>query len=77
MFPTYLTGCDNFERETYTAHFPLGTTSVQVPINISDDDVFERDESFYIDIVDPRADLVVVGRLRRATVVIVNDDNCK
>ena len=74
----YLTeDCDNFERTLYTAYFPNGTTAVSVPINITDDDVYEENESFYITIIDPHAHRVAVGTPSRAEVVIWNDDKCK
>ena len=76
--PTYLTeDCDEFETAIYTANFPNGTTRVIVPIDISDDDVYEENESFYITIIDPSAHRVAVGTPSRAEVVIVNDDESK
>ena len=68
--------CDEFERGIYTAEFLVGTTSVVVPINISDDDVFEDIESFNIIIIDPNADRVTVGDLNTAEVAILNDEKC-
>ena len=74
----YFTGeCDNFQSGPFEVLFPNGTTTVKFPINITDDDVYEGDESFTLVIDDSLPDLVVLGTPYRATVVVKDDERSK
>ena len=55
---------------------PNGTTKVTFPINITDDDVYEGDESFTLAIDRNLPNLVNLGTTYRATVLIKDDENC-
>ena len=69
--------CDEFSAETYTVTFANGTTSEILPINITDDGIYEGDESFTLEIQDGLQDLVSLGTTRTATVVIEEDEESK
>ena len=73
-----LTGeCDSFQPGPFEVHFPNGTTRVKFPINLTDDDVYEGDESFTLAIVNNLPNLVVLGTPYRATVVVRDDEKSK
>ena len=67
---------------TFEAYFPPGTTTFQIHINITDDDVYEGDESFRLritDNVEPRyvSRFVRTGNPNAVTVIIRDDEESK
>ena len=74
----YGTGvCDRFEEGSIEKVFPNGTTSIELCINTTDDDIYEGDESFSCVINDPGQELVILGNPSTAEVVIKDDEKCK
>ena len=76
----YFTGgeCDNFPSQTFEAHFPAGTTTVQIPFNITDDDVYEDDESFGLRINRNRLPrYAYIGHPGTVRVIIRDDEESK
>ena len=69
--------CDRFSETTFDVIFPNGTTTVTFLINITDDDIYEGDESFTLQIQDSLPNLVTLGEPSIATVVIQEDENSK
>ena len=63
---------------TFEAHFPAGTATFQIPINITDDDLYEGDESFRLRINRnglPR--YVYTGYPNTVTIIVRDDEECK
>ena len=70
-----LVECDEFNPVSLDVHFPNGTTIVRFPINVTtNDDIYEGDESFTLEIVDPGVNHVVVGEPNTAKIVITDDE---
>ena len=69
--------CDKFQSGSFQVLIPNGKSTVRFPINITDDDAFEGDESFTLIIEDNLPDLVNLGTDYRATVVIKDDEQSK
>ena len=70
----YLLG-DDYDFGPYTVTFPAGMTSAALSILITDDEIYESDEAFYLNI--DRLSLppnVAVGDISQVTVNILNDD---
>ena len=67
--------CDQFSETTYDVIFPNGTTTVTFFINITNDDIYEGDESFTLQIQDSLPTLVTLGEPNIATVVIQEDED--
>ena len=70
--------CDNFLSEQLEVHFPAGASAVMVPINITNDDVFEFSRTYNV-LIDEEMlpDYVVVGDPDLVTIVLREDDNSK
>lgn len=78
LFVLHLSGeCDRFSETTYDVVFPNGTTKVTFPINITNDDIYEGDESFTLQIQGGLPNLVTLGEPSIATVVIQEDEDSK
>ena len=75
----YIGSNTDYESGPYTITFVVGVTAVSFSISITDDDILEGNETFYLTI-DPsslRDDTNVdVGNTFQVTVIIVEDD-CK
>ena len=69
--------CDRFSAATYTVTIVSGTTSAVLPIEIADDGIYEGDESFTLEILNSLQNLVTLGRISTATVVIEEDEDSK
>lgn len=75
---TYLTGrCNNFQSGPFEVIFPNGTTRVNFSVNITDDDVYEVNESFNLVIVTNLPTLVNLGHPNKAAITIVDDEKRK
>lgn len=69
--------CDNYQLGPFEATFPMGKTSAIVTINVTDDDVYEENESFELSIVNSNPpNLVILGDQVTAKVVIEEDEEC-
>ena len=75
----YIGSNTDYESGPYIITFVVGATAVSFSISITDDDILEGNETFYLTI-DPsslRDDTNVdVGNIFQVTVIIVEDD-CK
>ena len=69
--------CDQFNAETYEVFIRNGTTTRTISINITNDDIYEGDESFTLQIDSSLPDLVTLGQQNTATVVIQEDEKRK
>ena len=72
LYPTV--SCDRFSAETYSVTFVNGTTSEILLIEITDDGIYEGDESFTLQIQDSFQDLVTLGSISTTTVVVEEDE---
>ena len=62
----------------FSVTIPAGQINVSFDVPITDDNIYEENESFRLAIVQSSTlDCVQVGRPRRATVVIGDDSDCK
>ena len=78
LYYTYLVEeCDQFSETTYEVIFSNGTTTVTFSINITNDDIYEGDESFTLQIQDSLPALVTLGEPNIATVIIQEDEDSK
>ena len=75
LYPTV--SCDRFSAQIYTVTIVNGTASETLAIDITDDGIYEGDESFTLEIQDNLQNLVTLGRISTATVVIEEDEDSK
>ena len=69
------TGGEDYDSGPYTVTFPAGTQRASFDVPITDDDVFEGDETFDVTIIsNTLPDGVSAGTPGSATVTIVDDD---
>jgi solute carrier family 8 (sodium/calcium exchanger) len=54
--------------------FEKGKTSQRISIEIVDDDAWEPDENFYVELYDPKTDQRLQGEDTRTTITIIDDD---
>ena len=75
----YIGSNTDYESGPYAITFVVGATAVSFSISITDDDILEFNETFYLTI-DPSSlrdnTNVDVGNIFQVTVIIVEDD-CK
>jgi len=69
--------CDQFRATPFDVNFPNGTTLATFSINIINDDIYEEDETFTLDILNSFPSFVVLGDPSTATVVIQEDEDRK
>ena len=69
--------CDRFSASSIDVIILNGTTRQTFPINITNDDVYEGDESFTLEIQDSLPTRVTLGETSTATVVIQEDEDSK
>ena len=70
--------CDRFSATSIEVIILNGTTRQTFPINITNDDVYEGDESFTLEIQDSLPNLVTLDQTSStATVVIQEDEDSK
>ena len=66
-------GNEDYSPGRYTATFPAGMTETSFTIMLSNDNVYEGNETFDVDIIRSLLpDRVTLGNIRRATVTIVD-----
>ena len=79
MYLLYTVGtCDYGGSRRYSVTFPPGVTRATFNINITDDDIFEGPETFILSIISSSLpSRVTRGSPNRATVIIMDNDECK
>ena len=68
---------EDYTGGAYSVIFPAGSTKESFSISITDDDIFETDETFFLTLVipQPAQDIGVMrGDPFMATVTIINDE---
>lgn len=69
--------CDVIQSGDFKVRFPTGTTTLKLPINITDDNVYEGDESFTLTIVKISGNEVFRIDPFEVKVIIIDDEKSK
>ena len=65
----------DYDTGPFVVVFPAGVTSALFNVTIIDDNILERDEEFYLNIMSPpTASKVTLGQNNQARINIINND---
>lgn len=71
---TIIIGGDDYAPGPYSVTFPAGMTNVSLNISITDDNIVETDEQFFLIIGPSTLPHVIVSRLSQAVLTITDSD---
>ena len=74
---TYFTEECDLPPWAFEVHFPNGTTTVKFPVNVTDDDLYEGEETFNLIILNELPDRVTLDKPLRTGVYISDDEKSK